>query len=128
MTASRDVGAQLFCAMLRSVGVETRLVCSLQLLPISNAAKNIAVPKPKPALTVTYPETRSGISRHSGGDPSDTPAQTEQSDKKSHTTNVTRSKIISRLGRSSTSPSRSPRKPNVGVEKASKLASAQAGC
>ncbi|PYI12646.1 Rad4-domain-containing protein [Aspergillus sclerotiicarbonarius CBS 121057] len=32
---SRDFGAQLFCALLRSVGVEARLVCSLQPLPFS---------------------------------------------------------------------------------------------
>lgn len=30
LKASRDVGAQLFCAMLRSAGVDARLVCSLQ--------------------------------------------------------------------------------------------------
>lgn len=30
---SRDVGAQLFCAMLRSAGVDARLACSLQALP-----------------------------------------------------------------------------------------------
>ena len=32
---SRDVGAQLFCAMLRSAGLDTRLVCSLQPLPFT---------------------------------------------------------------------------------------------
>lgn len=39
LKASRDVGAQLFCASLRSVGVEARLVCSLQLLPFQPAPK-----------------------------------------------------------------------------------------
>ena len=39
LQASRDVGAQLFCALLRSVGVEARLVCSLQLLPFQPAPK-----------------------------------------------------------------------------------------
>ena len=39
LKASRDVGAQLFCALLRSVGVEARLVCSLQLLPFPPAPK-----------------------------------------------------------------------------------------
>lgn len=34
---SRDVGSQLFCAMLRSVGVDTRLVCSLQPLSFASA-------------------------------------------------------------------------------------------
>ncbi|KAL8907121.1 MAG: hypothetical protein Q9171_005988 [Xanthocarpia ochracea] len=36
---SRDVGAQLFCALLRSAGVETRLVCSLQVLPLIATTK-----------------------------------------------------------------------------------------
>ena len=35
LAASRDVGAQLFCALLRGIGVEARLVCSLQVLPFS---------------------------------------------------------------------------------------------
>lgn len=35
LKGSRDVGAQLFCALLRGVGVEARLVCSLQVLPLS---------------------------------------------------------------------------------------------
>ena len=33
LEGSRDIGAQLFCAMLRSAGVDARLVCSLQPLP-----------------------------------------------------------------------------------------------
>ena len=39
LQASRDVGAQLFCALLRSIAVEARLVCSLQLLPFQPAPK-----------------------------------------------------------------------------------------
>ncbi|KAF8429638.1 hypothetical protein EV426DRAFT_703435 [Tirmania nivea] len=39
LTGSRDIGAQLFCALLRSLGVTTRLVCSLQPLPFSFAHK-----------------------------------------------------------------------------------------
>ena len=35
LSGSRDVGAQLFCSLLRSLAVETRLVCSLQVLPFS---------------------------------------------------------------------------------------------
>lgn len=34
---SRDVGSQLFCALLRSAGVNARLVCSLQPLPLTFA-------------------------------------------------------------------------------------------
>ena len=37
LQGSRDFGAQLFCALLRSVAVEARLVCSLQPLPFSGA-------------------------------------------------------------------------------------------
>jgi xeroderma pigmentosum group C-complementing protein len=36
---SQDVGAQLFCALLRSIGVEARLVCSLQCLPFASVAQ-----------------------------------------------------------------------------------------
>ena len=39
LEGSRDVGAQLFCAMLRSAGVDARLVCSLQPLPFQPAPK-----------------------------------------------------------------------------------------
>ena len=38
LSGSRDVGAQLFCALLRSAGVDARLVCSLQ--PLS-CVKNL---------------------------------------------------------------------------------------
>lgn len=36
---SQDVGTQLFCALLRGIGVEARLVCSLQPLPFASAAE-----------------------------------------------------------------------------------------
>lgn len=39
LSGSRDLGAQLFCALLRSAGVTTRLVCSLQVLPFTFAQK-----------------------------------------------------------------------------------------
>ncbi|KAK1836633.1 Rad4-domain-containing protein [Podospora conica] len=44
LEGSRDVGAQLFCALLRSVGLKTRLVCSLQPLPCAPGAPT----RPKP--------------------------------------------------------------------------------
>ncbi|KAJ6028466.1 hypothetical protein N7540_004042 [Penicillium herquei] len=37
---SQDFGAQVFCCLLRGLGVETRLVCSLQPLPFSGTFKN----------------------------------------------------------------------------------------
>ncbi|KAL5043277.1 hypothetical protein BDW71DRAFT_199917 [Aspergillus fruticulosus] len=45
MQGSRDFGAQLFCALLRSLAVEARLVCSLQPLPFSGAMQ--LPPKPE---------------------------------------------------------------------------------
>lgn len=39
LEGSQDVGAQLFCALIRGVGLEARLVCSLQCLPFASAAQ-----------------------------------------------------------------------------------------
>ena len=39
LKGSRDVGAQLFCAMLRAAGVDARLVCSILPLPFQSAPK-----------------------------------------------------------------------------------------
>lgn len=47
LQGSRDFGAQLFCAMLRSAAVEARLVCSIQALPFSGVAKGLSPEKPK---------------------------------------------------------------------------------
>ncbi|KAG5912906.1 hypothetical protein E4U42_001728, partial [Claviceps africana] len=44
LQGSRDVGAQLFCAMLRSVGVRARLVCSLQPLACTSSAPTLPRP------------------------------------------------------------------------------------
>ena len=44
---SRDVGAQLLCTLLRSLAVEARLVCSLQVLPFSAVAKGTTPEKHK---------------------------------------------------------------------------------
>src|SRR5271170_4997082 len=46
-SGSRDLGAQLFCSLLRSVAVDTRLVCSLQPLPFSGTAKGQTPEKPR---------------------------------------------------------------------------------
>jgi xeroderma pigmentosum group C-complementing protein len=48
MSGSRDLGAQLFCALLRSVAVDTRLVFSLQPLPFSGVAKGATPETAKP--------------------------------------------------------------------------------
>jgi xeroderma pigmentosum group C-complementing protein len=47
LQGSRDLGAQLFCALIRSAGVDTRLVCSLQPLPFSGVARGMPIPKPE---------------------------------------------------------------------------------
>ncbi|KAJ5595035.1 uncharacterized protein N7459_001243 [Penicillium hispanicum] len=49
---SRDFGAQLFCALLRSVAVEARLVCSLQPLPFSGTVKDMTPSKAGPQYIV----------------------------------------------------------------------------
>ena len=48
--ASRDVGAQLFCTLLRAVGVDARLVCSLQPLPFSSVAKGKPTAPARPQM------------------------------------------------------------------------------
>jgi xeroderma pigmentosum group C-complementing protein len=48
LQGSQDVGAQLCCAMLRSIGIDARLVCSLQELPFASAAQPSTPQKPTP--------------------------------------------------------------------------------
>ncbi|GAB7338016.1 hypothetical protein MBLNU457_4386t1 [Dothideomycetes sp. NU457] len=51
LRGSQDVGNQLFCALLRAVGVEARLVCSLQPLPLATAGQKGSTPqKQKPVI------------------------------------------------------------------------------
>lgn len=45
LKGSRDVGALLFCALLRAVGVEARLVCSLQPLSFVPGGPTLSVPR-----------------------------------------------------------------------------------
>lgn len=56
LQGSRDFGAQLFCALLRSVAVEARLVCSLQPLPFSGAAVGTTSRKPDSQSIIITPE------------------------------------------------------------------------
>ncbi|OAA70551.1 nitrilase [Cordyceps fumosorosea ARSEF 2679] len=58
MQGSRDVGAQLYCALLRGVGVRARLVCSLQPLAFGNGAPTL----PKVAET-TAPTRETATAR-----------------------------------------------------------------
>ncbi|KAI2468355.1 Rad4-domain-containing protein [Annulohypoxylon bovei var. microspora] len=53
LCGSRDVGAQLYCALLRSAGVEARLVCSLQPLAFTSGGPPLGKPpKAKAKLSI----------------------------------------------------------------------------
>ncbi|KAI0505523.1 Rad4-domain-containing protein [Xylaria bambusicola] len=53
LSGSRDVGTQLYCALLRAAGVEARLVCSLQPLSFNSAGPYMGVShKKKQKLTL----------------------------------------------------------------------------
>ncbi|KAI1472852.1 Rad4-domain-containing protein [Daldinia caldariorum] len=53
LSGSRDVGAQLYCALLRSAGVEARLVCSLQPLAFASGGPSLGrPPKPEGKLSI----------------------------------------------------------------------------
>ena len=67
---SRDVGAQLFCALLRSAGVDARLVCSMQPLPFTTNAATSTPQRPERSYLMTEEESDTPISddeRHSIG-------------------------------------------------------------
>lgn len=53
LSGSRDIGAQLYCALLRSAGVEARLVCSLQPLAFASGGPSLGKPpKAKGRLSI----------------------------------------------------------------------------
>ncbi|ETS74229.1 hypothetical protein PFICI_14095 [Pestalotiopsis fici W106-1] len=52
LKGSRDVGAQLYCALLRSAGVEARLVCSLQPLSFASGGPTMSKPPKKQRLSL----------------------------------------------------------------------------
>jgi xeroderma pigmentosum group C-complementing protein len=59
---SRDVGAQMFCALLRSAGLDVRLVCSLQLLSFASVPTTVSPQKQKPTIRMTGSDTETGNS------------------------------------------------------------------
>ncbi|KAF2719244.1 Rad4-domain-containing protein [Polychaeton citri CBS 116435] len=63
MEGSQDVGNQLFCALLRSVGVDARLVCSLQTLPfaIPGPPKGPAPKKPIKRTVFALPSGKNAL-------------------------------------------------------------------
>ena len=70
LEGSQDTGNQLFCAMLRAVGVEARLVCSLQTLPFANPPPKASTPvrKKKPAVFAIASDTDPNLSDASASD------------------------------------------------------------
>ena len=70
LEGSQDTGNQLFCAMLRAAGVETRLVCSLQTLPFAKPPPKASTPvrKKKPAVFAIASDTDPNLSDASASD------------------------------------------------------------
>ncbi|KAK6439638.1 hypothetical protein LTR95_004151 [Oleoguttula sp. CCFEE 5521] len=70
MQGSQDTGNQLVCALLRSVGVEARLVCSLQVLPYASVAVKTPTPQKyrKPVVFAIASDTDPNISDASASD------------------------------------------------------------
>lgn len=66
MQGSRDVGAQLYCALLRSLGVQARLVCSLQPLAFGSGAPTLPKPSPNkaPSKTTRNQQVREQLARY----------------------------------------------------------------
>ncbi|KAH7083471.1 hypothetical protein BKA63DRAFT_503072 [Paraphoma chrysanthemicola] len=85
LQGSQDVGVQLFCALLRGIGVEARLVCSLQPLPFASSAQPLT-----PQKTGTHKNTIVV-------DPYN--RKEEASPSKSKPSSTTRNKKLSRLER-----------------------------
>ncbi|KAF1946058.1 Rad4-domain-containing protein [Clathrospora elynae] len=85
MHGSQDVGTQLFCALLRGIGIEVRLVCSLQPLPFASAAER-ATPQKSSAQKNTIVI-----------DPYNKPAEPSPTKPKAHA--PSRNKKLSRLER-----------------------------
>ncbi|KAI0839789.1 Rad4-domain-containing protein [Hypoxylon sp. FL0890] len=76
LSGSRDVGAQLYCALLRSAGVEARLVCSLQPLAFTSGGPPLGKPpKAKGKLSIAEQYAR----QQKNDNPVDSPAESSSS-------------------------------------------------
>ena len=100
LKASRDVGAQFFCALLRLAGVDARLVCSLQPLPFAANTKGTA-PQLKPMPAIADPESMTATSENESAvdTGSDTSIRTTISTRASGAAAQIRSRLATRLGR-----------------------------
>ncbi|PGH08157.1 xeroderma pigmentosum group C-complementing protein [Blastomyces parvus] len=104
LQGSRDLGAQLFCTLLRAVGVDVRLVCSLQVLPFTGVAKGIMPLKSEREYIVISEDDGSPASANAGpGSPA-----TRGSPKTHETTPPSRTRRIGQP-RFSSSPAPSPK-------------------
>ena len=72
------MGAQLFCATLRSVGVDARLVCSLQPLPFSGSTKGKPTTPAKPKVYVAVAPNDSAEVNRTNSDKDQTPKENNQ--------------------------------------------------
>lgn len=68
MEGSQDTANQLFCALLRSVGVDARLLCSLQVLPFTNVNVKSSTPQTYAKHTVYIKTTDSAASESNAED------------------------------------------------------------
>lgn len=93
LKGSQDIGAQLLCCLFRSIGIQARLVCSLQCLPFASAAEATTPQRPKSEKRIVHAD-EGGLSSES-----DSPrklAQNPSSSKKSREVDTTPS-IIRRI-------------------------------
>lgn len=79
MQGSQDVGTQLFCALLRGIGIEVRLVCSLQPLPFASSAQPTT---PQKSSTSKITIVVDPYNRSQAGSPSRPKASTSSRPKK----------------------------------------------
>ncbi|KAF2659861.1 Rad4-domain-containing protein [Lophiostoma macrostomum CBS 122681] len=73
LQGSQDIGAQLFCALLRAIGVEARLVCSLQVLPFASAAQASTPSKPSSEKSTIHLDPYNNIEAPSPSKPKPKP-------------------------------------------------------
>ncbi|KAJ6095823.1 hypothetical protein N7486_006569 [Penicillium sp. IBT 16267x] len=100
MQGSRDFGAQLFCALLRSVSVEARLVCSLQPLPFSGTVKDMTPSKATSKyIVISSDDHDSSMDERQQSGSSSTPTRPRR---------IGRPEFISRPAKSSTRPEPRP--------------------
>lgn len=117
LKASRDIGAQLFCALLRSTGVEARLVCSLQLLSFASTTKGTTPQKPRMLVMADLGNMTGTSGDESAADTgSDTSIRTAASIGSTGIPTQIRSRLATRLGRelptTDNSPASTPQPPN----------------